>query len=86
MLIANSFTLVTASMASAPRPCTMLRRPIDIEEPTTVCTSVMSPVRRESTSPARSVSKNCGDCFSTCAYTALRRSAVTRSPIQLTMK
>jgi len=47
-------------MPSAPSPITALRRPIESEEPTTVCTSVVSVVRRESTSPVCVVSKNCG--------------------------
>ena len=48
------------SIVSAPSPITALRKPIDSEEPTTVCTSVVSVVRRESTSPVWVVSKNCG--------------------------
>ena len=62
-----------------------LRKPIEMELPTTVWISVVSPVSRESTSPVCSVSKNCGDCASTRAYTALRKSAVTRSPTQVTV-
>ena len=76
---------VTTSMPIAPTPSTALRRPIDRLEPTTVCTSVVSVVRRDSTSPVCVVSKNSGLCRTTCEYTALRRSAVTRSPSQLTM-
>ena len=72
------------SMSSAPTPITALRRPMESEEPTTVCTRVVSVVRRESTSPVCVVSKNCGLWRSTWAYTALRRSAVMRSPSQLT--
>ncbi len=72
-------------MVIAPMPITVLRRPMLRLEPTTVCTSVVSVVRRDSTSPVCVVSKNSGLCFSTCAYTALRRSAVTRSPSQVTM-
>ena len=75
--------LVQMSMASAPRPMTVLRRPMENEDPTTVCTSVVSVVRRDSTSPVCVVSKNSGLCRSTWAYTALRTSAVTRSPSQL---
>ena len=59
--------LVTTSMASAPRPITVLRRPRLSEEPTTVCTSVVSVVRRLSTSPVWVVSKNSGLCRTTCA-------------------
>ncbi len=39
------------SIAIAPMPMTVLRRPIDRLEPTTVWTSVVSVVRRDSTSP-----------------------------------
>ena len=42
---------MTISIAIAPMPITALRRPIDRLEPTTVCTSVVSVVRRDSTSP-----------------------------------
>ena len=55
-------------------------------EPTAFWITVVSVVSRDSTSPVFSVSKNCGLCCSTCAYTASRRSVVTRSPSQLTMK
>jgi hypothetical protein len=77
--------LVHTSMTTAPSPVTALRSPIDSEAPTTDCTSVVSVVRRESTSPTRVCSKNAGGCASTRQYTALRKSAVTRSPSQLTM-
>ena len=50
--------LVHTSMMTAPPPTTALRRPMDSDEPTTVCTSVVSVVRRESTSPVCVVSKN----------------------------
>ena len=52
--------LVTISITIAPRPITVLRRPIDRLEPTTLCTSVVSVVSRESTSPVCVVSKNSG--------------------------
>ena len=77
--------LVQIRIPRAPIPITALRSPMLSEEPTTVCTSVVSAVRRDSTSPVCVVSKNSGLCCSTCPYTALRRSAVTRSPSQLTM-
>ncbi len=48
-------------------PITVLRRPIDRLEPTTVCTSVVSVVRRDSTSPVCVLSKNSGLCSTTCA-------------------
>ena len=60
-----TYGLVHTSTASAPTPITALRRPIDKDEPTTVCTSVVSTVRRDSTSPVWVVSKNCGLCRST---------------------
>ena len=72
------------SMVIAPMPITALRRPMLKLEPTTVCTSVVSVVKRLSTSPVCVVSKNCGLCLTTWAYTALRRSAVTRSPSHVT--
>ncbi len=46
--------------------------------------SVVSVVSRESTSPVLVTSKNAGSMRMTRAYTALRRSATTRSPIQFT--
>ena len=63
---------------------TALRKPMLSDDPTTVCTSVVSVVSRDSTSPVWVVSKNSGLCCNTCEYTALRRSAVMRSPSQLT--
>ena len=48
------------------------------------CTSVVSAVRRDSTSPVRVTSKNVGSMRTTLAYTALRTSATTRSPSQET--
>ena len=82
---AITYGLVHTSMARAPTPITALRKPIDSDEPTTVCTRVVSAVRRDNTSPVWVVSKNCGLWRNTWAYTALRRSALTRSPSQLTM-
>ena len=64
---------------------TKLRKPIENEEPTTVCTKVVSLVKRESTSPDCVLSKKAGLCLSTWPYTALRKSAVMRSPNQLTV-
>ena len=62
---AVSLGLVTAIMISAPIASTMLRSAKDSEEPTTVCTSVVSAVSLDSTSPVRVVSKNTGDSDST---------------------
>ena len=59
--------LVTMRASSAPAPISVLRRPSDRLEPTTVCTSVVSVVRRLSTSPVRVLSKNSGLCRTTCA-------------------
>ena len=77
--------LVHTNMISAPDPMTKLRKPMENDEPTTVCTKVVSLVRRESTSPDCVVSKKAGLCWSTCPYTALRKSPVMRSPSQLTV-
>ena len=59
--------LVITSMISAPVPITVLRRPMLKDEPTTVCTSVVSVVSRLSTSPVCVLSKNSGLCSTTCA-------------------
>ena len=53
-----SLGLVTVIMVSAPMAITTLRSANEAEEPTTVCTSVASAVRRESNSPLRERSKN----------------------------
>ena len=45
---------------------------------------VVSVVKRDSTSPTRVVSKNIGSMRTTRRYTAVRRSATTRSPSQVT--
>jgi hypothetical protein len=50
--------LVQTSTPRAPRPITALRSPMLSDEPTTVWTSVVSTVRRDSTSPVWVVSKN----------------------------
>ena len=59
--------LVITSISRAPAPITALRRPMLRDEPTTVCTSVVSVVRRLSTSPVCVVSKNSGLCRTTWA-------------------
>jgi hypothetical protein len=71
-----------ASITSPPSISSTLRRPMDRLVPITVCTSVVSVVRRDSTSPVWVVSKYCGLMLMTWRYTALRTSAVTRSPSQ----
>ena len=62
-----TYGFVKISAAMAPTPITALRRPMLRDEPTTVCTTVVSVVRRESTSPVCVVSKNSGLCCTTCA-------------------
>ena len=57
--------LVMTSISRAPMPITALRNPMLSDEPTTVCTSVVSVVRRLSTSPVCVVSKNSGLCRTT---------------------
>src|SRR4029077_2704185 len=79
-----SLTLVTNIKIKPPTNMTKLRAATDAEEPTTVWINVVSALRRESTSPVRVTSKNVGDRRTTLANTALRRSAITRSPIQVT--
>jgi hypothetical protein len=74
-----------ASIKVPPIIMIVLLSPTERLEPTTACTSVVSPVSRDKTSPVWSVSKNAGRCRSTLAYTALRKSVVIRSPSQLTM-
>ncbi len=63
-MIANSFRLVTASITMPPTNRNTLRSAIDMLVPTTVWISVVSVVRRDSTSPVCVVSKNSGDCAS----------------------
>ena len=63
---------------------TRLRIASDADDPITVWIRVVSAVMRDSTSPVRVTSKNCGDRPSTLSNTALRMSATTRSPSQVT--
>ena len=79
-----SFGLVSASMTRAPARLRVERSAIDSEEPAIDCTSVVSVVRRDSTSPVRVTSKNVGSIRITRPYTALRTSATMRSPSQVT--
>ncbi len=65
-MIDESFTLVTNIIARAPTKSSALRSAIEMLVPTTVWMSVVSVVRRESTSPLRVISKNCGLCVTTC--------------------
>ena len=85
MMIEVSLTLVMNSMIMPPTNSRKLRSASEMLVPTRVWISVVSVVRRDSTSPVLVVSKNCGLWLSTWVYTALRRSAVTRSPSQDTI-
>ena len=76
--------LVTASIARLPTSEMAERSVIDRFTPAMDCTSVVSAVSRESTSPMRVISKNAGSMRMTRAYTASRRSATTRSPSHVT--
>ena len=79
-----SFTLVTNIKATPPVRVTRLRSAMEALDPTTVWIRVVSAVMRDRTSPVRVTSKNCGDRPSTLLNTALRISATTRSPSQVT--
>ena len=59
-MIDVSFTLVTNSIARPPANSKTLRSAIEMLVPTTAWISVVSVVRRDSTSPLRVISKNCG--------------------------
>ena len=66
-MIDESFTLVTNIIANPPAKSSALRSAIEMLVPTTAWMSVVSAVRRESTSPLLVISKNCGLCVTTCA-------------------
>ena len=57
---AASLGLVTIIITTAPVAITRLRSATEADDPTTVCTSVVSAVSRDSTSPVRVVSKKLG--------------------------
>ena len=59
-MIEVSFTLVTNIIASPPTKSSTLRIAIEMLVPTTAWISVVSVVRRDSTSPLLVISKNCG--------------------------
>ncbi len=61
----SSFRLVKASSTSAPSRLIEERSAIERPEPAIDCTSVVSVVRRDSTSPVRVTSKNCGSIRTT---------------------
>ncbi len=77
--------LVMNSITRPPMNSSVLRSASEMLVPTIAWISVVSVVRRDSTSPVRVVSKNSGLWRTTCRYTALRMSAVTRSPSHETM-
>src|SRR5258708_40211659 len=79
---AASFGLVTNIMVRLPTDISRLRSAKDAEEPTTVCTKVVSAVSRDKTSPVRTVSKKLGESDSTWEKTEEPTSAVTRAPTQ----
>ena len=83
-ITAISLALVSASITSAPAMFSIERRVIERFTPAIPCTSVVSAVSRESTSPVFVTSKNSGSMRTTRRYTASRRSATTRSPSQVT--
>ena len=72
--------LVATSITSEPMSVSAERSEIEMPTPEIDCTSVVSAVSRDSTSPVRVTSKNVGSMRMTFAYTALRMSATTRSP------
>ncbi len=55
-----SFGLVMNSMTAPPMISSALRSAIETDEPTTTCSSVVSVVRRDTTSPVRVISKKPG--------------------------
>ena len=83
-MMAVSFRLVTASMTRLPTTEITDRSVMERFTPAIDCTSVVSAVSRESTSPVRVTSKKAGSMRITRSYTAWRRSATTRSPSQVT--
>ena len=69
-------------MTSAPTRVRLLRSAMLNDEPIMVCSRVVSVVRRDMISPLRLSSKNPGCRCTMLSNTALRRSALTRSPSQ----
>ena len=65
-------------------PMKALRRAIDAELDTTCSMTAVSEVSRLAISDGRLLSKKPGSSDSRCCWTVMRRSATTRSPIQLT--
>ena len=83
-IISVSIGLVQTSITSEPSSVSVERSVIEMPTPEIDCTSVVSAVSRDSTSPVRVTSKNVGSMRTTFAYTALRTSATTRSPSHVT--
>ena len=79
-----SLRLVSSNSAREPTKLTDERSRIDSPTPDSDWMSVVSVVSRDNTSPVLVTSKNAGSMRITRRYTALRRSATTRSPIQFT--
>ena len=73
--------LVSASMTVPPMTRSRVRRAMARVDPTTTWSNVVSEVSREMISPVRAVSKNPTWSASTRSKTAVRTSAITRSPI-----
>src|ERR1700680_1125832 len=71
-----SLGLVTVIMMRLPKAITRLRKAKDADDPTTVCTKVVSAVSRDKISPVRVVSKKLGLSESTWLKTRDRTSAV----------
>ncbi len=67
-----------------PSPMKALRSAIDAELDTTCSITAVSEVSRDAISDGRFSSKNAGSSDSRWRWTVRRRSATTRSPIQLT--
>ena len=83
-IIKVSIGLVATSITSEPSSVSVERKVIEMPTPEIDCTSVVSAVSRDNTSPVRVTSKNVGSMRTTLAYTALRTSATTRSPSHVT--
>jgi len=77
---AASRGLVTNSIARLPTTVTLLRSATDMVEPTTLRSSSLSAVRRDTSSPLRLRSWKPAPSWIRCAYSRLRRSATTFSP------
>ncbi len=79
-----SLRLCCAIRTIAPTPVNRLRSAIDAELDTTCSITAVSDVSRDAISDGRFSSKKPGSSDSRWLWTDRRRSATTRSPIQLT--